>query len=87
MRFSDGSGNVSIPEFLEFFTTPGAIRAAKAATAAVRMSLDLLQLNGKEDIDGDSESEGEMEMDKDGKPVKRIKSPEVSGSIPLPPSF
>lgn len=49
LRFSDGSGFVSIPEFLEFFTTPATMRMAKAATAAVRMSLDLLQLTADEE--------------------------------------
>lgn len=49
LRFSDGAGFVSIPEFLEFFTTPPQMRIAKAATAAVRMSLDLLQLTADED--------------------------------------
>lgn len=44
MRFGDGSGFVSIPEFLEFFTTPSHIRLAKAATSAVRMSLGLLTM-------------------------------------------
>jgi hypothetical protein len=37
-----------VPEFLEFFTTPSHIRMAKSATAAVRMSLDLLQLTADE---------------------------------------
>ncbi len=41
---------MSIPEFLEFFTTPPQMRMAKAATAAVRMSLDLLQLTADEDF-------------------------------------
>jgi hypothetical protein len=60
MRFSDGLGSVSIPEFLEFFTTPAQMRMAKAATAAVRMSLDLLQLaeEGVADDDGE-EADGE----------------------------
>ncbi len=59
MRFSDGLGSVSIPEFLEFFTTPAQMRMAKAATAAVRMSLDLLQLaEGVADDDGE-EGDGE----------------------------
>lgn len=49
MRFGDGSGFVSIPEFLEFFTTPAHIRLAKAATSAVRMSLGLLTLEADEE--------------------------------------
>lgn len=42
-RFFDGA-SVSVPDFLYFFTTPVAVREAKAAAAAVRMSLDLLNL-------------------------------------------
>lgn len=48
LRFGDGSGLVSVPEFLEFFTTPQQVRLAKSATAAVRMSIDLLQLTADE---------------------------------------
>jgi hypothetical protein len=44
LRFFDGS-SVSVAEFLNFFTTPAATRQAKAAAAAVRMSLDLLDLD------------------------------------------
>jgi hypothetical protein len=60
MRFSDGLGSVSIPEFLEFFTTPAQMRMAKAATAAVRMSLDLLQL---EEGDVEDEEEGGEDLE------------------------
>lgn len=55
MRFSDGQGAVSIPEFLEFFTTPAQIRMARAATSAVRMSLDLLQLKDDEQAEPEDE--------------------------------
>lgn len=44
IRFGNGYGSVSVPDFLEYFTTPPQIRVAKASTSAVRMSLDLLQL-------------------------------------------
>jgi hypothetical protein len=45
MRFDDGHGSVSIPEFIDFFVTPPSIRNAKAAASAVRMSLDLFSLD------------------------------------------
>lgn len=45
VRFDDGYGSVSIPEFLEFFLMPPTARTAKAAASAVRMSLDLLSLD------------------------------------------
>ena len=61
MRFSDGLGSVSIPEFLEFFTTPSHVRMAKSASAAVRMSLDLLQL--QEDDEEGEEEEGDNNDD------------------------
>ena len=48
-RFFDGT-SVSVSEFLNFFSTPAAIREAKAAAAAVRMSLDLLALDINEVI-------------------------------------
>src|SRR4051812_26419239 len=63
MRFSDGVGAVSIPEFLEFFTTSPQIRMAKAASAAVRMSLDLLQLDDGDDEEEDVEGENERKED------------------------
>ncbi len=72
MRFSDGQGTVSIPEYLEFFTTPAQVRMAKAATSAVRMSLDLLQLKddeededlgAEEDVDGDANPENKLVCD------------------------
>ena len=44
IRFGNGYGSVSVPDFLEYFTTPPQVRVAKASTSAVRMSLDLLQL-------------------------------------------
>jgi hypothetical protein len=44
LRFFDGQC-VSVAEFLNFFTTPAATRQAKAAASAVRMSLDLLDLD------------------------------------------
>lgn len=44
LRFFDGT-SVSVAEFLTFFTTPAATRQAKAAASAVRMSLDLLDLD------------------------------------------
>lgn len=63
LRFSDGSGFVSIPEFLEFFTTPAKMRMAKAATAAVRMSLDLLQLTADEEYLQAQGDEDEVDAD------------------------
>lgn len=45
MRFDDGRGFVSVPEFIDFFVTPATIRTAKAAASAVRMSLDLFSLD------------------------------------------
>ena len=53
---------VSIPEFLEYFSVSPQVRIAKASTAAVRMSLDLLQLemgmeeNASEPIDDKNNS-------------------------------
>ena len=61
---------MSIPEFLEFFTTPSQVRVAKAATAAVRMSLSLLALTADEELfgqQGDEEEEEEEEKGKDAK--------------------
>ena len=62
MRFGDGSGYVSIPDFLEFFTTPEQVRTAKASTAAVRMSLDLLQMEQEEEQELHDDVEG-VEVD------------------------
>jgi hypothetical protein len=45
-RFDDGNGSVNVPEFLDFFGTPHTLRTAKSAANAVRMSLDMLSLNG-----------------------------------------
>lgn len=45
LRFDDGFGSVSVPEFLDFFSTPVDVRTAKQAANAVRMSLDLLELD------------------------------------------
>jgi hypothetical protein len=42
-RFYDGS-TVSVPEFIDFFTSSSSSRAAKSAAAAVRASLNMLQL-------------------------------------------
>jgi hypothetical protein len=70
LRFGDGSGYVSVPEFLEFFTTPAQVRMAKAATAAVRMSLDLLQLTADEEYllqQGEEEEDVAPEEGGDGK--------------------
>lgn len=68
MRFSDGLGAVSIPEFLEFFSTPTPVRTAKAASAAVRMSLDLLQLQDGSDEEGDDDHDSVLgeEIDSGG---------------------
>lgn len=86
MRFSDGLGTVSIPEFLEFFTTPVQMRQAKAATSAVHMSLDLLQLrNQSSDQDDDAGEEGENDETEEGEepentPVRRTITCETSSS-------
>ena len=51
---------MSIPEFLDFFSTPAQVRMAKAASSAVRMSLDLLQLTAEEEylrMHGDEEED------------------------------
>eukprot|EP01039_Chlorochromonas_danica_P003951 gene3952-4323_t len=45
LRFEDGFGYVVIPDFLDFFSTPQDVRAARLAANAVRMSLDLLELD------------------------------------------
>lgn len=68
MRFGDGSGYVSIPDFLEFFTTPEQVRTAKASAAAVRMSLDLLQMEQEEDQELGNDTE---EVDVDENLVRR----------------
>jgi len=68
LRFGDGSGFVSIPEFLEFFTTPSHVRLAKAATSAVRMSLGLLTMAQDEEYlhqDGYEEEEEGLGEDDD----------------------
>lgn len=65
LRFGDGNGSVSIPEFLEFFTTPEHVRMAKSATAAVRMSLNLLQLESSM-IDPLGNLDDEENLDDDG---------------------
>lgn len=60
MRFCDTAVEaVSLPEFLEFFVTPQQAKAAKAASSAVRMSLDLLHL--QEEINHDTGCSEEME--------------------------
>ncbi len=61
MRFEDGSGSVSIPEYLEFFSIPHELRNAKTAASAVRMSLDLLELDVQID-----EAENLLQSDIDG---------------------
>jgi hypothetical protein len=43
LRFFDGD-SVSIPEFLEFFISSPAVRRAKASASAVRVGLNLFQL-------------------------------------------
>jgi hypothetical protein len=43
LRFFDGDG-VSVPEFIDFFMSPRAVREARIASSAVRMSLNLLQM-------------------------------------------
>ncbi len=43
LRFFDGD-QISIAEFIEYFTTDPRVRQAKAAASAVRASLDILQL-------------------------------------------
>ena len=45
LRFYDGSA-VSVSEFLEFFSLSEAARTAKAAAAAVRLSLNALEIEG-----------------------------------------
>jgi hypothetical protein len=73
MRFGDGMGFVSIPEFLDFFTTPLQVRVARAATSAVRMSLDLLQMDADEEFmleNGEEEDEDEEGSQQDGKKRK-----------------
>lgn len=58
---------VSIPEFLEFFATPLHIRMAKSAAAAVRMSLDLLQLSADEEyLQQLGDEDGEEEQGEEG---------------------
>lgn len=49
MRFLEENNNVSVAEFLEYFSSPSVVRQAKAATAAVRMSLDYLQIDAVND--------------------------------------
>ena len=44
LKFFDGNV-VSVPEFLDFFTSDAQARTARAATSAVRVSLDMLQLD------------------------------------------
>ena len=63
LRFSDGTGSVLIPDFLEFFTTPEHIRLAKASTAAVRMSLDLLQMEHEQELEEQELDENEDAFD------------------------
>lgn len=64
LRFDDGHGLVSIPEFLEFFMIPEDIRVAKSAASAVRMSLDLLSFDvellgeGKEEEQENEKNQG-----------------------------
>lgn len=43
LRFYDGS-TVCVPEFIDFFTSSASTRVARAAAAAVRVSLNILQL-------------------------------------------
>eukprot|EP01031_Cornospumella_fuschlensis_P047995 gene47995-58791_t len=45
LRFDDGYGQISVVDFLDFFSTPVEVRTAKCAANAVRMSLDLLEIN------------------------------------------
>ncbi|RYG58939.1 hypothetical protein EON64_20775, partial [archaeon] len=45
LRFDDGYGQISVVDFLDFFATPVEVRTAKSAANAVRMSLDLLEIN------------------------------------------
>jgi len=48
LRFYDGS-TVSVPEFIDFFTCSSSTRVAKSAAAAVRASLNMLQLEAPKD--------------------------------------
>lgn len=45
MRFLGEDSQVSVTEFLEYMSTPIALREAKSAVAAVRMSLEFLQID------------------------------------------
>lgn len=44
LRFSDQHGSVNVPEFIDFFISSSYMRTARSATAAVRMSLDMLHI-------------------------------------------
>ena len=44
LRFLVEDNQVSVPEFLEYLSTPTAMRQARAATSAVRLSLAFLRL-------------------------------------------
>ena len=56
MRFLIEDNRVSVTEFLDYFLSPQSVRQAKAATAAVRMSLEYLQIDSLP-VNGESESE------------------------------
>lgn len=68
LRFLIEDNQVSVPEFLEFLSTPTSIRQARAATSAVRMSLAFLQLDEvqlKRDYDNNADNEISEEEDKE----------------------
>lgn len=68
IRFFDGE-LVSIPDFLEFFISTPTSRRAKASAAAVRVGLNLLELQqsatkGGPEYDGSEEEDGELDKSK-----------------------
>ena len=50
LRFYDGS-MVSVPEFIDYFMLTSEVRSVKAAASAVRVSLELLQLDHSENLE------------------------------------
>lgn len=58
IRFVEDDNQVSIAEFLEYLMTSKPVRLARAATAAVRMSVELLQIDDI-NVNGDEQNENE----------------------------
>ena len=61
LRFYDGS-TVIVPEFIDFFTMSSATRIARSAASAVRVSLNMLQLEDEDVKDIDEAENTEVEF-------------------------